>query len=141
MFTKLEIYGILGLIILVLIGGIVGLYKYTESEKAKLVAENATQALSLQVQAKTIAQQREDAAKVAAASVALSSQLADAEADAAEKLRQAEADAKDDDLLIQTSIDNPVEAEKKINDEYNVLTDELVRSSTRIAPPVVRHKK
>lgn len=130
MFTNLRIYIILGLLISALSVSFFAYYKISKSEMALLVQQKAQLEMAVKLNEQTIQYQKDQAKKLSDANIALSSSVAESERLAFQRLQQI-----DDQELIQSSIKNPVEVEKKINDEYQNYNRILERMSTPVSVP------
>jgi len=112
MFPSQLTLGLIGVIILLSGVGVL-YYKMSEAEKAVLIANNAQLEIAVKTNENTIKQLRDNAEKIAEANINLSIQLAEAERiSSIDNMKILQED------LIQSSIDDPSELERKINEDY-----------------------
>jgi hypothetical protein len=125
MFANLKIYLILSAIIGLLIIGFVSYYKISKAEIAALIEKNSKLETAVKLNEQTIDFMKKDAERLAKANVNLSNSMIETEKAAFERLKSI------DELdLINSSIKNPAEVEKKINDEYKNFNNILERISS-----------
>lgn len=124
MFTGIQTYVTLTLagFMLATMASFGAYYYFAEKKKAELIEQKATLELAVKLNQQTIEFMEQDAARIAAANKNLSSSLAEAERLAFERFKEI-----DEQELVQSSIKNPLEVEKKINYDYKLFNDTLER--------------
>lgn len=119
-FAQYKLVIILGAVILALIGSGVVYYKITESQKAALNRELGEVKLKNAIHEKTISYLQAENEKIAKTGRILNEAQARAEAELFDRMNQI--DILD---LLAESIKDPVEAERKLNEDYKQSLDAL----------------
>lgn len=119
-FAQYKLVIILGAVIVALIGSGAVYYKITEAQKAELNKELGESKVKLAYQEKTISYLQAENDKIAKQGRVLNEAQARAEAELFDRMNQI--DILD---LLAESIKDPVEAERKLNEDYGKSLDDL----------------